>query len=201
MKNCAYLLATLEEYVRSTIFHQKYIFSWLMETSGSYQFILLSVMLTHWWSYSVLFSCMYCQETIQKGRNKYSQKGNCKATIPISTFPCLWTIYIFQRSIYLFWCRKICGPILGIYQSLTDTWMWNLGLRPRNSQKRNPYINGIFPLQCGLDNFCCRSHPTTFYCFNFKCVGRGRPWWGQCWTPTPGSGAARRRGWYPEFFR
>ncbi len=28
-----------------------------------------------------------------------------------------------------------CGPILGIYRSLTDTWMWKLGLRPRNSRK------------------------------------------------------------------
>ncbi len=34
-------------------------------------------------------------------------------------------------------CRDICGQILGIYKSVTDTWMWKLGLRPRNSQKRN----------------------------------------------------------------
>ncbi len=34
--------------------------------------------------------------------------------------------------------REICGPILGIYKTLTDTWMWKLGLRPRNSQKRKP---------------------------------------------------------------
>ncbi len=36
-----------------------------------------------------------------------------------------------------FLLEEICGPILGIYKSLTDTWMWKLGLRPRNSQKRN----------------------------------------------------------------
>jgi hypothetical protein len=36
-------------------------------------------------------------------------------------------------SVCLFCCRKICGPILGIYKSLTDTWMWKLGLRRRNS--------------------------------------------------------------------
>jgi hypothetical protein len=29
------------------------------------------------------------------------------------------------------------------YKTLTDTWMWKLGLRPRNSQKRNTKI-GIF---------------------------------------------------------
>ncbi len=33
--------------------------------------------------------------------------------------------------------QEISGPIMGIYESLTDTWMWKLGLRPRNSQKRN----------------------------------------------------------------
>ncbi len=32
---------------------------------------------------------------------------------------------------------EICGPILGIYQSLTDTRMWKLRLRPGNSQKWN----------------------------------------------------------------
>ncbi len=28
--------------------------------------------------------------------------------------------------------NKIWGPILGIYKSLTDTWMWKLGIRPRS---------------------------------------------------------------------
>jgi hypothetical protein len=32
--------------------------------------------------------------------------------------------------------QDIWGPILGIYKSLTDTWMWKLGLRSRNSQKK-----------------------------------------------------------------
>ncbi len=32
---------------------------------------------------------------------------------------------------------EICRLILGIYKSFTDTWMWKLGLRLRNSQKRN----------------------------------------------------------------
>ncbi len=30
-------------------------------------------------------------------------------------------------------CRKMCGPILGIYKSPTVTLMWKFGLRPRNS--------------------------------------------------------------------
>jgi hypothetical protein len=33
--------------------------------------------------------------------------------------------------------EEIYRPILGIYKSLTDTWMLKLGLRPHYSQKRN----------------------------------------------------------------
>ncbi len=33
--------------------------------------------------------------------------------------------------------QEICGPILGMHKSFTDTWMCKLGLKPRNSQKRN----------------------------------------------------------------
>ncbi len=29
--------------------------------------------------------------------------------------------------------NTVCRPIVWIYKSLTDTWMWKLGLRPRNS--------------------------------------------------------------------
>jgi hypothetical protein len=29
-----------------------------------------------------------------------------------------------------FLLQEICGSILGIYKSLTNTWMWKLGLRP-----------------------------------------------------------------------
>ncbi len=42
--------------------------------------------------------------------------------------------------------QEICGPILGIYKLLTDTWMWKLGLRPHNSKRRNTEMR--FSLQC-----------------------------------------------------
>ncbi len=81
---------------------------------------------------------MHCKDTIAKKiRNIYSKKRNCAATVPIPTFMFLCAIYIFSKSICIFCCRKIGGPILEIYKSVTDTWMWKLGPRPRNSQKRN----------------------------------------------------------------
>ncbi len=43
---------------------------------------------------------------------------------PIYVFMYLWTIYIFPGSVCLFGCSKIGRPILGIFNSLTDTWIW-----------------------------------------------------------------------------
>ncbi len=52
-------------------------------------------------------------------------------------------IYIFSRSVCLFCCKKICGRILGIYKSLTDTW--NVEIRTEAAQFLFcDYINGIF---------------------------------------------------------
>ncbi len=45
-------------------------------------------------------------------------------------------IYSQDRSTYNISCSRIGRSIVGIYKSLTDTWMWKLGLWPRNSQKR-----------------------------------------------------------------
>jgi hypothetical protein len=53
--------------------------------------------------------------------SKQMPQKDCATTAPISKFMGLWAIYIFPRSIRLFCCWKICGPILGIYKSLTDT--------------------------------------------------------------------------------
>ncbi len=67
---------------------------------------------------------MHCKNSIPKNRNKYSHKWNCAASVPIPTFMFLWAIYIFPRSVCLFCCRKIGIPIVGIYKSVRDTWMW-----------------------------------------------------------------------------
>jgi hypothetical protein len=38
-----------------------------------------------------------------------------QASVPISTFMCLWAIYIIPGSVCPICCRKICGLFLGIY--------------------------------------------------------------------------------------
>ncbi len=73
-------------------------------------------------------------ETVQL---PYFQTRIIMFSLPIPTLIFLWEIYVFPGSVCLLRCSQICG--LGIYKSLTDTWMWKLGLRPRNSQKRNIY--------------------------------------------------------------
>jgi hypothetical protein len=94
----------------------------------------------------------------------YSQKWNCyfqnrimMFCLPVPTLIYLWEIYIFPGSVCRFCCREICEPILGIHKWLTDTWLWKLGLRPRNFQKRNTYMG--LSLQCIQNtDICMNSH-------------------------------------------
>ncbi len=70
----------------------------------------------------------------------FPEKGNCAATVPISASVCLWVIYKFPRSICLFCCRKICGPILEIFKSLSDThecgnWDWGYAIPRKGIHK------------------------------------------------------------------
>jgi hypothetical protein len=63
----------------------------------------------------------------------YSFSGNCAGLSPN------FHIHVSVSHLYIprigphISCSRIGRSIVGIYKSLTDTWMWKLGLRPRNS--------------------------------------------------------------------
>ncbi len=44
---------------------------------------------------------------------------------------------VFSGSVHMFSCSRIGRLMGGIYKLLTHTWMWKLGLRPRNSFSGN----------------------------------------------------------------
>ncbi len=76
----------------------------------------------------------------------YSQNRNWAASVPMSTFMCLWAIYIFPGWVpHIFSCR----PIVGIYKPLTQTHEcgnWNWG--------RAVFFLGIFVFEFSVLCLC-----------------------------------------------
>ncbi len=101
----------------------------------------------------------------RKFKTNVPRKGIAR---PQSQFPfsCVCERFIYSHDQSLFCCRKICGPILRIKKSLTDTWMLKLGLRPRSSFSRE-YITGFRgmtpPLECTII-----TEPTVQYFFSWR---------------------------------
>ncbi len=110
--------------------------------SGTNRLMLLNPTWRNWPAQAFIWPC-----SVPKIWNIYSQKWSCPASLQISKFMYLWLIYIVPRSVCLLCYRRIGGPIVVIYKSLTDTWLWKLGLRPLSSFSGNTKI-GI-SLQCG----------------------------------------------------
>ncbi len=105
---------------------------------------------------SMQYKCHVCFPIMNSQKwNCYFQNRIIMSCLPIPTLIYLWEIYIFPGFVGLFCYREICGQILGTNKSLTDTWMWKLGLRPRNSQKRNTQMG--CSLQCHSWSLPCEA--------------------------------------------
>jgi hypothetical protein len=90
---------------------------------------------------------LHCTENLKQ----YSQKWYCAVSLPISTFMYRWVIYIIYILMIgphiLLYC--VCWPIVWIYKSLTDIWMWKLGTRPCS------FISGNSCFEFSVHCICC----------------------------------------------
>ncbi len=116
--------------------------TWSLHACNMMKFATLDPLLNSILSYTLLImglnlpiksSICTAKYSVPKIGKKYSQKGNCAASVPnfyIDTVY-LWVIYTIPRSVCLFGCSKIGRPFLETYKSLTDILYecrnWDLG--------------------------------------------------------------------------
>ncbi len=95
-------------------------------------------------SYKLVCNSFQSHESITLQRHKtenskqiFPEKELCGLSPNSHIHVSVSDLYIPTIGLPILCYRKICGPILGIYKSLTDTWMWKLGLRQHNSFSGN----------------------------------------------------------------
>ncbi len=84
---------------------------------------------------------VHCKDKMPKIWNKYSQKRNIGVSVPISTFMCLWTNYIFPRWVCIFcWRNYVDRSWKYINRSQTQecgNWGWGRAIPRKGIYKRN----------------------------------------------------------------